>query len=391
MTVGPRFRFYLSDRRSALAASDSIWHAPLPQSRFPRSEDAGAPLDPEATYGAYFEAVTDFLSWRGFHRLREAVGVRRQLSPECLDFSEIRVFLEKHGAFYHPARIEAIGAGFQESFVANVAVSPAGCAAIQGEFALLKELNRLLPEGFLPQVYTFGDGGGPGARRWQLFLGEWFADFSEFHLTHHPADGGLGILVWDARNGVFFLSQAQARQLYRQVALILTAYFDLSNSRHIFPWHHAAGDFVVQCRNGVVALRLITARQFLPIVSSPQVAAESLAEVLFFFLANLSIQTRIDRLEGVGNLVWSDDLAVGETLKGVLMGLEKKHPLLPTRFLEYLGSFSREEMDDFFRVVLETVDHRSPEFSLVGKNLVDHSRFMFDEVQKLACGPANTT
>lgn len=348
-------------------------------------------MDPEATYGAYFQAVTDFLSRRGFQRLRAAVGLRRQRSPECLDFSEILVFLEKHGAFYHPARIEVIGTDFKESFVLNVAVSPAGNAAIQGEFALLEELNRFLPDGYLPQVYGFGEGGGPGARRWLLFLGEWFTDFSEFHLTRHPADGGLGILVWDARNGVFFLSQAQTRRLYRQVALILTAYFDLSSSRHIFPWHHAAGDFVVQCHNGGVALRLITARQFSPIVSRPQVAAESLAEVLFFFLARLSIQTRLDRLEGVGNLAWSDDLAVGETLKGVLMGLKKKHPLLPSRFLDYLGAFSREEIGDFFKAVLETVDHRTPEFSLVSKHLEDHSRLIFDELQRLACEPADTT
>jgi hypothetical protein len=348
-------------------------------------------LDPEATYGAYFQAVADFLSWRGFHRLRKAVGGRRQLSPEGLDFSEIRVFLEKHGAFYHPARVIAIAADFQESFVLNVAVSKAGAAAIQREFTLLEELNRFLPDGYLPRVYHFGDGGGPGGTRWPLFLGEWFEGFSEFHLTRDPCDGSLGILVWDARSGVFFLSKAQTRELYRQVAVILTAYFDPSSSRHIFPWHHAAGDFVLRCQNGGLTLRLVTARQFAPIVSEPRAAAESLAEVLFFFLANLSIQTRLDRLEGVGGLVWSHDLAVGETLEGVLMGLEKKHPRLPARFIAYLGSFSREEIADFFKAVLETVDHRAPEFSLVGKHLADHSRLMYDAVQKHACRLKNTT
>jgi hypothetical protein len=93
----------------------------------------------------------------------------------------------------------------------------------------------------------------------------------------------------------------------------------------------------------------------------------------------------------VGGLVWSHDLAVGETLEGVLMGLEKKHPRLPARFIAYLGSFSREEIADFFKAVLETVDHRAPEFSLVGKHLADHSRLMYDAVQKHACRLKNTT
>ncbi len=390
MTPRPRIRFYLTGRRAALCRSDGIWEAPLPLNRSHRPDDTPAFPDRAATYGAYFDAVTDFLAWRDFRRLREAVGIRRQISPERLNFEEIRVCLEKHGAFYHPARIETIAADYRESFVLNVAVSPAGDAAIQREFSLLEELNRFRPDGYLPRVYSLGDGGWPGLGRRQLFLGEWFEDFSEFHLTRHPADGALGILVWDARNGVFFLPEAQTCQLYRQVALILTVYFDPSTTRQIFPWHHAAGDFVVRCQNDRLAVRLITARQYSPIVSAPQAAADSLAESLFFFLANLSIQTRLDRLEGVGNLVWSDDVAVGETLNGVLMGLKHKHPALPTRFIHYLGSFAPEEVRDFFQAVLKTVDPHAPEFSLISEHLEDHSRLMFHEVQKRFSDTAGT-
>jgi hypothetical protein len=391
MTPSFRFHFYLTGRRAALCRSDGIWQAPLPLKRGQRPDDTPALLNPEATYGAYFEAVTDFLSWRNFRRLREAVGVRRQLSPERLDFSEIRVFLEKHGALYHPARIETIAADYHDAFVLNVAVSPAGAAVIQREFSLIEELNRLLPDGYLPRVYSLGEGGGPGLRHWPLFLGEWFEGFSECHLTRQPADGAPGILVWDASNGVFFLSEAQTHQFYRQVALILTAYYDLSTTRQIFPWHHAAGDFVVQCQNSRLAVRLITARQFSPIVSTPLAPFDAMAETLFFFLANLSIQTRLDRLEGVGALAWSDDLAVGETLEGFLMGLKNKHPTLSARFLDYLGSFSREEIGDFFQAVLKTVDSRAPEFSLISTHLEDHADLMFHAVQKRASETTDTT
>jgi hypothetical protein len=391
MTSSPRLRFYLTGRRTPVCRSDGLWQAPLPLNRSPRSEHAPARLGPEATYGAYFDAISDFLGWRDFQRLREAIGSRRQVSPEQLDLSEIQVFLEKHGAFYHPARIETIAAGYGESFVLNVAVSPAGAAAIQREFSLLAELNRLQPDGYLPQVYSLASGGGPGRRRWPLFLGEWFENFSECHLTRRPADGAPGILVWDARDGVFFLSEAQTRQFYRQVARILTAYFDLSTTRQIFPWHHAAGDFVVQCQNERVAVKLITVRQFLPILRPPHAPTESLPETLFFFLANLSLQTRLDRLEGVGDVVWSDDLAVAETLDGVLMGLEDKHPALSGHFIDYLGAFSLEEIGDFFQAVLKTVDSRAPEFSLISKHLGDHSHLMFHAVRKRAAAAAGTT
>lgn len=390
MTQNSRFRFYLAGQPDPICPSDEIWQAPLPSNRHHFDETVSRPTNSGATYGAYFNAVADFLGWQCCGRLREAVGRRRKSDPEHLDLLENRVFLEKHGAYYHPARIETVGADCRESFVLNVAVSPAGAGAIQREFSLLAELSRSFPNGYLPTVYSLGEGGN-GACRWQMFLGEWFEGFCEFHLTRRPDNGDLGILVWDARTGAFFLSKDQTRQLYRQVALILTSYFDLQTTQQIFPWHHAAGDFVVHCLKGRLTVRLITARQFPPIVRDPQGVAESLPEILFFFLANLSIQTRLDRLEGVGDLVWSDPVAVGETLKGFLMGLEQKHPALPGHFVDYLSAFSIEEVVEFFQAVLKTFDPRAPEILLVSENLNAHARLMFHEVQKRASVVSNTT
>ena len=86
------------------------------------------------------------------------------------DIQEIRVHLEKHGEFYHPARIETDVVGGRVSFVLNVAVSDPGKTVINGEFYNLKKLNAEFAESFLPRVYTFGGVTSGSQRKFWMFL-----------------------------------------------------------------------------------------------------------------------------------------------------------------------------------------------------------------------------
>ena len=79
-----------------------------------------------------------------------------------------------------------------------------------------------------------------------MFLGDWFDGFHEFHLTQQADSDELAMVVWDGATARCLLSEKQAMDLYRKTAMILTACYDPITLCQIFPWHHAAGDFVVR-------------------------------------------------------------------------------------------------------------------------------------------------
>ena len=60
------------------------------------------------SHGDYFTAVRNFLEQDGYEIITRAVSqqTRRDITSE--EIEEIRIFLEKHGEFYHPARIETV-------------------------------------------------------------------------------------------------------------------------------------------------------------------------------------------------------------------------------------------------------------------------------------------
>ena len=186
--------------------------------------------------------------------------IRRVLLYEI---EEIRIILDKHGAFYHPAKIEVALKDSSISFVLNIAVTEAGQQCAQSEYRILKRLNADFPHSFIPEVYARGsDMIQTGSVETRMFLAEWFEGFNEFHLSLDPSDGIYKIAVWDNNHGNFFLTNPQTMHLYRQAAKILTYYYNIETFEQIFSWHHAAGDFVLKCRflfihlNGTLELQL---------------------------------------------------------------------------------------------------------------------------------------
>ena len=149
---------------------------------------------------------------------------------------------------------------------ANVALSEAGRAAAEREFHLLSGLQEGREHSFIPAAYglagapcTLANGESTEAL---AFFCQWCEGFCEFHLSVNPQSNDREIIVWDNADGHFFLDQNQTASLYEKTACILACYYDPDDFRQIFPWHHAAGDFVVKVWNGVPDVRLITVRQY---------------------------------------------------------------------------------------------------------------------------------
>ena len=182
------------------------------------------------------------------------------------DIQEIRIHLEKHGEFYHPARIETDVIGSVRSLLCSTSPYPTrGKKHIYGEFHNLKRLNTEFAESFLPRVYSLGEVTSAGGIKFCMFLGEWFQDYHEFHISRQTSGNQRQVCVWDDRNGRYYLSREQTLRLYRQAARIMTGYYNVTTFEHISPWHHAAGDFIIRLNQNNIDLKLITVRGYAPL------------------------------------------------------------------------------------------------------------------------------
>ena len=350
--------------------------------------------DPFPSYGDYFCAVRDFLQQKEFKLILAALSQHLRRAVALDELAEIRVVLAKHGEFYHPACIEAVLPALSIPLVLNVAVSDVGRGWFRKEYHLLKRLNAAFPFAYLPKVYGQGcvfakDAGCEIG----LFLGEWFRAYNEFHLARDPADGRLKLLVWDAVHGNFFLEADQSKALYYQAAKILTGYYNPITFEQIDSWHHAAGDFVVKREGSGVDVKLITVREYRPLFvadgggeSLPTDIGTILGALLAFFL-NLTIRMRLDRLDGVGEVVWAHNMALEPTLQGILDALALKPRVsqsaapLDDLFCRYLVTCSRTDLLDLSRAIVQKMNRQAPDIGVVKKHLEQHASDLYDVIQ----------
>ncbi|UCD79773.1 MAG: hypothetical protein JSW26_31055 [Desulfobacterales bacterium] len=385
----PHFSYFISHGNVVVTRHSPVWQQPLPLDPNLSAADGEQAI----CHGEYFSAVRAFLENTGCELISRAI--EEQIPPEMkpTQIRNIRICLEKHGAFYHPAHLQVFTQHQMISFVLNVAVSESGMRHISDEYHYIRKLNNEFRHSFLPQVYGIGEISSAGNRKISMFLGQWFEDYHEFHLSRNPANDMIQIAVWHPRK-CLFLTFEQAQELYRQVARILAYYYNVETFSQIFPWHHAAGDFTVRLENADLDAKLITVRRYTPFFSNVQ-ALESTAggpelilQALLIFFLNLSIRTRLDRLDGVGDMVWADRSVVGPTVTGFMEGLALKSPVQPLPdtiercFRYYLSVCSPADLYDLGTAVANTYHPETPEHYVLRQNIHEHVETLSSAIQQ---------
>jgi hypothetical protein len=347
------------------------------------------------SHAAYFEAARSFLEADGFAVIIRAASRQLDRDVKASEIGEIRICLEKHGEFYHPSCIETFVDQKKLCFVLNVAATATGRRFIEREYHLLTRLTNEQPLQYLPRVYGFSRIAEPGGKNFAMFLGQWFDGYHEFHISIDPVDKKPKIRIWDDARGRFFLSAEQTQALYAQAAHILTAYYNLESFEQVFSWHHAAGDFIAMIEKEKLQLKLITVRRYTAIFEDqkdsqivPGDPWQILQALLIFFL-NLSIHMRLDRIDGIGEMVWSDSIAVDATLTGFLGALSIKPdvPSLPDSplacFIAYLASCTRHELLDLTEAMINRFNPKMPGLPVVRENWHDHVEILYRSIQQI--------
>jgi hypothetical protein len=325
----------------------------------------------ETSYRVYFHAISDFLSREKFQPLLGAVNERLKTNFDLSALNEIIVRTEKHGALYHPASIEVLTTNKRVKFGLNVAFTGTGRNALKKEFGVLRALQKQYKLPYIPKAFLLDE-----THSMVFLLEEWFEGYHEFHIARSE-DGKQQMKLWEYGKGDRFLSSEQCFEIYRQIATILTLYYDIENYRLIFPWHHAAGDFVVKIEdNDQIDVRLTTVRGHEPFVGSDINEMINPVLALFYFLLHLSIQMRLDKLNGIGDIVWADEKCVDATLAGFFLGLESKKAFLKycgsrEEFLTLLRSFSMDDLATTFKPIIEQYE-KTKDFPVIKRNFGNH-------------------
>ena len=388
----PVITYHLPDLKHPIGPDDPIWSSFIPAGREhftghpPKQTDAGI------RYGDYFKGIHAVIKQNGFQAIIEAGASQINQSIAVEDLREIQICLEKHGEYYHPARLEIFTNQDHFLMVANVAFSNSGQSTLKYDYMNMIRLNQEYPYSFLPEVYHIGKiDQGKSPRTLYICLGQWLEGYSEFHLTRSPDKTADCLIVWDAQRGNHYLSSVQRQRVYRQAAMILTAYYNLETTEHISAWHHAAGDFVVaEDRNsGQIDLKLITVRKYAPLIQEIPEKTAAAFQALLLFLLNMTIRMRIDRLDGVAEMVWADDRALAGTVAGFFQGLNLQvdHGIIPedvpVYFRGYLRNLSAEDALDLLVSITARMSSDSPERSLIEAHIRNHAAGIYRNVQAL--------
>ena len=329
-----------------------------------------------------------FLTLRDYFRSIERFIPDSRLFPDQIDQMLIRS--EKHGTLYHVASVEITGHGLRRKFAVNTAFSEPKRKLLQQECETMRYLNQHFFYDYIPKMYLASEvqlSNPKGNETVVMSVSEWLEGYHEWHLAVDP-DGKQEILVWDMERGNRTATREKTQSIFREASRILTLYYDPKTYRQIYPWHHAAGDFVVKPAGGSVEVKLTTARNYLPLISFPMKADANRVIALVAFLLNMTVQMRLDRIGGVGEPIWAQEEFVRPCLAGFFGALQtlkdegkgdwgEEPDLVP-----FLKRFSKEELHTLYAPLMESYREEKPqEFTLIEKNLEDHIATLWEALQ----------
>jgi hypothetical protein len=340
----------------------------------------------------YFHSVERFLLRENGVPLLQVLDRKLNRPIGSENIREIRIRSEKHGAFFHVASAEILLGAEAVKFAVSTALGEEGRMRVVREYETVAFLHATYGLPYLPDVYFSAEieqALGKNRETLTMLLSEWFDNYHEWHLCKSNNQDTNEICIWDLDRGHRRASVEEGVQIYREASKILTLFYDAQNFSQIYPWHHAAGDFVVAAKDRTISVRLITARNYKPfLVFLNQEQINPFVAIIYFFL-DMTLRMRLDKLDGVGAAAWADGFSVVAVVDGFLEALrameaEGRYHLGDVEdLLSLLQGFDREELRRLFDPLMDSYEQLEPEeVSLVEANLETHISQLRDALQR---------
>ena len=378
LSYSPPIRFFGSSFLGKIPLSEIDPATIIPLARPGTGKTSGFPL------ATYFQAIKQVIEKGEYEALLGALRTRRGREVTIQEIKEILIFSEKHGSDYHPARVEVCLSDQMIPFVMNVALTDRGRLVLANEFKVLDQLNRKHAWPCLPHAYLWDEAevASDQDRKLSLpmYLAEWLEGFYEFHLSRDSTAGIQKLVLWDSACPDHYLPGRVADKIYREIAYIVTGFYDLQTFAQIHPWHLAAGDFTARIEGDRVAVRLVAARQYGPLIGPEDLPWE---EALLFFLLNLTLRIRLDRLDGVGEIAWADEGCLSSAMDGFSQALQEKTEKneftedYPQRFRKFLRSLPTADLEERLAALVGAYDPEAPDLPIIQEHLDRHLEAVF--------------
>ena len=346
---------------------------------------------PFLTLGDYFHSLKSFIFRdNGKHLL--AILIERFNKDIALEgINEVLIRTEKHGAFYHIASIEILSDATPVKLCVSTALTQKARKSLADDFKLINLLDQTFKFSYLPKVYFKGDiecHSVAGAETFSMLLAEWLEDYHEWHLSMDEKTKKQRLCIWDQKKGIQYASEDDGFEIFRQISKILTLYYNTKDFSQIYPWHNAAGDFIVRNRDGNIDVKLTTVRKYEPFKASVSEddISPMIAEVYFFL--NMSLQMRLDKFDGVRDVAWAGDFSVQAAVEGFFEALNimesegRFYPGKVNEMLALLKMFDKEEIQKLTASMIHLYQMEDPDdLSVMEIHLKDHVSRLYETIQ----------
>ncbi len=343
------------------------------------------------TLGDYFHSLEKFLLEDHVTTLNQVLKAAGQ-DFGIAGIDKMVIKSEKHGTLYHLASVEVFSKHQPFKLAVSTAVGQRK-TWLDHEYEILSFIHKSFGLPYLPEPYFKGNvrhRAGMDEEMLSMFVTQWFEGYHEWHFSLDEMERKAKVCIWDQKQGHRFVSREETFEIFRQASKILTLYYNTKDFSEIFPWHHAAGDFVVKNTDGVVDVKLTTVRNYGPrMVFETQGDRNPMIAIVWFFL-NMVVKMRLDRLDGLGEVVWAGRDCVSAAATGFFEALcimeEKgryglgKVPDL----LVLLKSFSLEELGRLHDSVLDFYRHEDrSDLPVIKVHLKKHISRLYQVLQDL--------
>jgi hypothetical protein len=346
---------------------------------------------PHLTLGDFLGAVRRFVWSNGGRRLTHQIEHHFDIVLNPEDASRFLLRYEKYGTLYHVTSVEVRWPVNIFKFAVNAAYSQEAKQTLESEAYLLDTLNSNHPYSYIPNI-LFKEEVEIGSKNqkdtFSMTLANWFDNYHEWHFAGDGQTASTAV-VWDTLKGYRAAGQAEVGGIIHQATKILTLYYDVLSGHSIRPWHHGAGDFIVNNEGPDVAVRLVTVRGLGPVPVLGESLPDVIEQMVNFFLET-SLKMRLDKHEGVGDPVWADAFVLPYVLTGFREGLEEKEKqkdlsdLTANQILQSIKALSANDLENTLSHLINTYRHTEPQdYPFLAKRLKDHCTEMYAMLQRI--------
>lgn len=347
---------------------------------------------PFLTLGDFFHIILHFLLGKAGPILASMLSQSWERNITLQDVDTMIIRYEKYGSLYQILSVEVSREGSKAKFAVSAALTPQSREAMKMEYNLISYINTRTGLPYLPRVFSINSEEVQKNDQTEtvvLTFAEWFEGYHEWHFTVND-DGKTGIIIWDMGCGQRTATDEQAYSIIREASKILTLYYDIESGERIIPWHHGAGDFIVNTDAGNGDVRLVTARGYERFDLSCEADTVDPSWGLIQFFIELTTKMRLDKQEGMGGPIWADGIFVKASVDGFYQAMKAKEargqsgPINVTAFIDTLKALNEDDFLNLIHSYLDqnqtsgTADHR-----VIQENAREHASDLANVLRQL--------